>query len=314
MHETRGILPHGWLGFELSVLRRLKFRSAALPFGGEPYLGTYLKSWGIQVFANDIAQWSYTKAVAFIENNDELLTEEDVDIVIDDAYVPERHLNNPALAKWFNDTDACWLDNVRQRAENMASPIKRSLALSLGMDVGDFILSFDQETRGLRQPLSLSEVFKRAWKVLPGPINNGRESKGASHEARDFVAEQHPELLFLRLPSARGQREKRPGRNLTSWREEWVRGRGDFWQEIDGLRAGRLGAPVETKLQYLSFLEDLLHVASHIPVWAIGYTENGFLSANEVVESVSRIRKVDTVYTKDFSELTGARAVMLTAS
>ena len=28
--------PNGWLNFELSVLRRLKFSSIALPFTGEP--------------------------------------------------------------------------------------------------------------------------------------------------------------------------------------------------------------------------------------------------------------------------------------
>src|ERR1051325_9405949 len=35
----------GWLGFELNVLRRLKFGSVALPLTGEPHLGQYLKRW-----------------------------------------------------------------------------------------------------------------------------------------------------------------------------------------------------------------------------------------------------------------------------
>ena len=45
----------GWLGFELSVLRRLKFRSVALPLAGEPNLGLYLKRWDARVAANDPA-------------------------------------------------------------------------------------------------------------------------------------------------------------------------------------------------------------------------------------------------------------------
>ena len=41
----------GWLGFELSVLRRLKFGSVALPLAGEPNLGRYLKRWDARVQA-----------------------------------------------------------------------------------------------------------------------------------------------------------------------------------------------------------------------------------------------------------------------
>ena len=35
-----------WLGFELSVLRRLDFHSIAIPFAGQPDLGWYLKILG----------------------------------------------------------------------------------------------------------------------------------------------------------------------------------------------------------------------------------------------------------------------------
>src|SRR2546430_13410299 len=70
----------GWLGFELSVLRRLKFGSVALPLAGEPGLGLYLKRWNARVAANDPAQWAWIKSQAFIENNCERLTEADLEI------------------------------------------------------------------------------------------------------------------------------------------------------------------------------------------------------------------------------------------
>ena len=40
--------PNGWLAFELSVLRRLKFSSIALPFTGDPDLCVYLKRWKVR--------------------------------------------------------------------------------------------------------------------------------------------------------------------------------------------------------------------------------------------------------------------------
>jgi hypothetical protein len=305
--------PSSWLAFELGVLRRLRFRSAALPFTGEPYLGLYLKRWGVRVAANDIAEWAHIKSTAFIENNAEQLSESDVEILLKDAYVPREKLNNPSLTKWFNDTDACWFDNLRHHALSFDSPTRRALALSLGMMVGDYALSFGEETRHLRGPLSLPGAFRRVWQIQPSLVNNSQRNKSENREAKQFVAEQHDtEMLFIRLPRPRSRHERRRTA-LSSWREEWLLGGDDFWDDAEKALAGRLGAPVETKQQYLSFVEDLLQTAAHISKWAIAHTENGFISTNDLVETVNRVRRVDSIYSKDFSELTAARATIITA-
>src|ERR687889_716221 len=111
-------LPEGWLAFELSILRRLQFRSVALPFSGE--------------------------------------------------------------------TDAWWFDNVRANVENLESPAKRALALDLGMMTGDYALSFEEETRELRQPLS--RVFRRLWDTAPAPFDNRQRNAAANKDAREFLA------------------------------------------------------------------------------------------------------------------------------
>ncbi|HLL75191.1 MAG TPA: hypothetical protein VK421_07970, partial [Pyrinomonadaceae bacterium] len=63
-----------------------------------------------------------------------------------------------------------------------------------------------------------------------------------------------------------------------------------------------------------SFVEDLVRAAAHVPAWAVSHVDGGRLPAEELVEALRQVRKVDTVYTKDFSEFAGARAVMITAS
>jgi hypothetical protein len=303
----------GWLAFELGVLRRLKFSSVALPFTGEPYLSVHLKRWKARVAANDPMIWSFTKATALVENYAERLTESDLSIVLQDAYVPRDKMDNPALAKWFNESDAWWLDNVRFNAERLDSEYKRATALTVGMMVGDYALSFDKETRLLRQPLSLSKVFIQLNKVLPLPYDNSLRNRSSNQDVRMFVAErQHTDLLFLRLPPPVWQSE--PFREtLAGWREEWLRGGDDFWNDLNHQLAGKLGAPVQSKQQYLGFVEDLLRTASHIPIWAIAQTENGFISSEELVETVGRIRRVDAIYTKDFSDLLGVRTAIITA-
>ncbi|HYV25287.1 MAG TPA: hypothetical protein VE969_08610 [Pyrinomonadaceae bacterium] len=304
----------GWLGFELSVLRRLRFNSAALPLSGEPNLAHYLKRWDSRVAANDPAQWAWIKSQAFVENNSDILTEDDIEAVLEDAYVPGAYFRNPTLLTWFNETDAWWFDNVRANAERLTSQYKRALVLAIGMSVGDYVFSFNLDTRDLRQPLSLSNVFRRLWHTAMPPINNLRRNVSSNLSARAFLAETlDTDLMFLRLPRPARSNDSRNTRVL-NWREEWIRqGRG-FWSEVSKDGNGKLDAYVETKEQYLSMIEDLLQTAAHLPLWAIEAVSDGFVSTDELVECVSETRKIDAIYTKDFSDLLGVQSVIVTAA
>ena len=307
------VYHNGWMAFELGVLRRLEFDSVALPFTGEPNLAIQLKQWKVRVAANDSMLWSVTKALALIENYKECLTDEELDEVLADAYFPRDERENPGLLKWFNEADAWWFDTLRLNAERLDSEYKRALVLTLGMMVGDYVLSFDEQTRELRQPLALGDVFRRVMKLMPTPTDNGLNCKAFNQDTRSFLAErQHTGLLFLRLPPPvlHVDAATEP---IFGWREEWLRGSDDFWFELEKARTGKLGSRVQSKQQYLGFVEDLLRTAAHISSWAIAHTENGFISTDELVETVSRIRRVDAVYSKDFSDLLGVRASILTA-
>jgi hypothetical protein len=303
---------NGWLGFELGVLRRLKFESVALPFTGEPELIVRLKSWRVRVAANDPMVWSYTKALALVENNTEKLREPHLEMLLDDAYIPREKLGNPALLKWFNETDAWWFDNVRFNAEHL-EPYKRALALTAAMMVGDYVLSFNEQTRSLRQPLALSDTFRTMLASLPEPHDNSMRNKTTNQDVRSFVAERHhTDLLFLRLPTPLTQTATTRD-PIESWREEWLRGGDDFWLDLERSQKARLGSRVQSKQQYLGFVEDLVRTASHIPTWAIAHTENGFISNEELVDKVNRVRKVSTIYSKDFSDMLGVRASLIVA-
>jgi hypothetical protein len=312
VYVTPAAFPNGWLNFELSVLRRLKFSSIALPFTGEPNVGLQLKRWKVRVAANDPMIWAYTRATALVENDSERLAEVDIEALLDDAYVPRERLDNPSLLNWFNETDAWWFDNVRFNAERLDHEYKRALALSLGMMVGDYVLSFTSESRLLREPFSLSRVFRHFAESLPFPHDYSLRSKATNQDARAFVAERrHTDLLFLRLPAPIPPQPAQ--HNAFAWREEWLQGRDDFWDDFEKSQAGKLGSRVQSKQQYLGLVEDLLHTAAHLPAWAIAHTENGFISTDELVEAISRVRKVDAVYSKDFSDLLGVRAAIVTA-
>src|SRR5688572_5520447 len=200
MHGQTKTSPKSWLAFDLNVLRRLKFESAALPFSEQPALGTYLKRWGVRVAANDPMQSAWTNSLAQVANGGERLSSDDVNLVLEDAYVPGYRLQNQALPTWFGETDSWWFDNVRRNIDRLPSPMSRAIALSIGLATGDYVFAFKDETRELRQPLST--VFRRLWSIQPEPFTNGQENTCQNKTADDFIAETRADLMFLRLPAA----------------------------------------------------------------------------------------------------------------
>lgn len=310
MHGQTKISPKSWLAFDLNVLRRLTFSSVAMPFTEQTALGTYLKRWNVKVAANDPLLSSYTRAFAYIPNGSETLTNEDVEVVLEDVYVPGYQLSNEGLLAWFGETDAWWFDNVKRNLSRLQTPTKQAIASTIVLATGDYALSFDKNTRELRQPLS--NVFRRLWSIQPVPFNNGLENTSANRIADDFVVETQSDLLFLRLPHPHAQ-SQRTHLGRSAWREEWLRGGNDFWPELESSLHGRLGAATETKSQYLHLLEETLKRASHIKKWAIAHVEDGFIQTQDIADTIAGIRRVDTVFTKDFSELTGTKAVIITA-
>jgi len=301
---------NGWLAFELSVLNRIRFRSVTIPFAGTHDLGTHLKRAGIRVLANDPLRSSFTECLAHIGNDGETLAREDLSVVLEDAYVPQYELRNPSLRNWFSETDAWWFDNVRTNIERLGSERLKALALSVGMETGDYVLSFNDETRKLRQPLS--KVYERLAQLEDEPAGNGEDNVCKCTDPIDFTAESYTDLFFLRLPEARkGALRDSLGRQ--AWKEAWVRGEDSFWGSLESGLQGRLGSHIETRSQYLEMITNALETAGHIKRWAIEHVEDGFIHTQDIIDIISGIRKVDTVYTKDFSELTGKKAVIITA-
>lgn len=303
-------VPKSWLAFDLNVLRRLKFSTAAIPITDQPALGAYLKHWKVRVAANDPLRSASTRAQVYIANNRQRLSAAEVNVVLEDAYVPGYRYQNPGLTAWFNETDSWWFDNVRRNIDKLSAPMSRSIAADLVFAAGDYVLSFKEETRELRQPLS--NVFRRLWSVQPPPFENHETNTCDNKSVDSFIAETPAELMFLRLPSAHTQ-GMRSFLGRSAWREEWIRAGNDFWSVLEAEFNGRLGSPTETKSQYIHQLDETLRRATHIRNWAIAHVETGFIQTQDIVDCVSEIRRVDCVYTKDFSELTGAKAVIITA-
>jgi hypothetical protein len=282
------------LGFEASVLRQIEFRSIAIPFCNLSRLDWYLKAWGKLIFANDPRAWAGTAARAMVEAR-EPLSEDHIMRVLEDVYVPGAKLANPELRRWFGETDAWWMDNLRRNIDALEDETLRAQAMVLGMKTGDYALSFDEETRDLRRPLT-TVFWRLAGRAFIGPAGH-LHNRGYNLPAEDFLKRARADLLYMSLPIAHTQASGAEAR--AEWRESWVR------QATGEGNAKQLMAAPQSKQAYLALIDRLLRSGSHIRTWAIGYQEIGLASASDIVELIKEYRSVRATYSKDLTEVAG---------
>jgi hypothetical protein len=282
--------PKTILGFEASVLRQIEFRSIAIPYWSTARLDWYLKAWDKQIFANDPSAWRSMAARAMVQSLGPL-TEDQISRVLDDVYVPGARLSNRSLTHWFSEPDAWWLDNLRRNIEKLEEEAQ-PLATLIGMQTGDYALSFDDATRDLRQPLTTA-FWRLAGRAVTLPGRGRNQTSNLPVE--EFIRHTKANLLYLKLPPVVACSSDTSPRH--SWRESWVRG-GEPEAEV-------LAPAPQSKSAYLTSVDKLLRMAGHFDVWAIGYQENGPATAHEIAELIKEHRPVRVSYSKDLTEVIG---------
>jgi len=284
------------LGFQASVLRQLEFRSIAVPFWSEARLDWYLKAWGKLIFANDPRGWAGVVARANVEAS-QPLGEDTITRVLEDVYIPGVRLANPDLRRWFGETDAWWMDNLRRNIEALDDQVMRAQALTLGLHTGDYALSFDEETLDLRRPLT-TVYWRLAGRAFVGPAGQPH-NRSFNQPAEDFIKHARADLLYLRSPASHTEHGGAEARS--QWREAWVSGPASH--ETDGGSKGP--TPPQSKQSYLASLDRLLRPAANFRTWAVEYQEPGLATAQDIIELIKEYRPVKATYSKDVTEVAG---------
>jgi hypothetical protein len=323
---------HGWLsspyntksllGFEVSVLRHVEFRSIAIAFAGWSRLAWYLKAWGRQILSNDPRSWAAAVSRALLEPHSPL-TDEQISDLLHDIYVPGTRLGNPELRTWFGETDSWWMDNLRRKIDQ-ADPAVRERALLLGLQTGDYAQSFSGDASELKRPLTT--VFKELAGELAVGFFGHPTSRAFNLPVEQFIASARADLLFLNLPPGQAQISGAFGRS--AWREAWVNGSivasalpGS--NSLNGLRADSevretnvsdgdwshdallLATRAQSKQTYLAMVDRHLASARAIKKWAIECRDIGLASASDISDLIKRHRAVRAIYSKDLTEVAG---------
>jgi hypothetical protein len=283
------------LGFEVSVLRQLPFETIAIAFSGDAKLDWYLKLFRKRVLANDSRTWAAIAARAAIET-DAHLSDEQINRLLEDIYIPGTRLTNPHLTTWFRETDAWWLENLRRNINELPDDRLQAEAFVLGMQTGDYALSFHDATLDLRRPLS--KVFLQLAKQYHTGAASHSQNRSFNLPPQEFLRQARADLLYLNLPPARTETGGAQARS--TWRESWVTGRADSATDTT-----KELSSLTSKHSYLLKVDEYLRASAHIKRWAIGCQEIGLTSARDLSELIKEHRPIRATYSKDVSEVAG---------
>jgi hypothetical protein len=284
------------LGFQASVLRQLEFRSIAIPFWSELRLDWYLKAWGKVIYVNDPRAWAGAIARAHVEAVNPL-GEETISRILEDVYIPGTRLTNSDLRRWFGETDAWWMDNLRRNIESLDDQVMRAQALTLGLQTGDYALSFNEKTLELRRPLT-TVFWRLAGRAFAGPAGQPH-NRAFIQPVEEFIKHSRADVLYLRSPSS--QTELGGAQARSDWREAWVSGAATQ----EPVRVTRSAALPQSKQAYLAVLDRLFRTAINFKRWAIEYQEPGLATAQDIIELIKEYRPVKATYSKDVTEVAG---------
>jgi hypothetical protein len=280
------------LGFQVSVTRQVDFRTIAIPFCGRADLVRYLAALGKQVLSNDPRPWAALAGRAALESD--ALTDEQVFAVLQDTYIPGPRMSNAALREWFGEADAWWMDNLRRQA--LQEPSIQDQALLLGMQAGNYAISFGQSHAELKRPLTV--IFRELAANSGAMPATHPHNRAYNLPVQQFLRDARADLMYLNLPCGQAEFGGPPGR--PAWQDTWLLGHAPAADDHS-----QLATLPQSKKAYLEMVDRILASAARIRNWAVECRDTGLASARDISDLIKTHRAIRATYSKDLTEVAG---------
>ncbi len=268
-------------------------------FLGSAAVSLFAKAQGFRVFSNDIAERSFIAGKALIENNQTLLTADDLHRLFFAQGNNNHFIETEYSPDVFTSRHAAFLDTAFANATTSLlkllllkyvfairpySKFSSPNAFNRPMQEGRFDEIKSTYTKhikdNLKPPLTILE--DEAEKVNTGIFSNGHENKVSKSDVFDFIEKAEGDVLYLDPPYA----------GTLAYENEYA--------VIDRILGGQvLGKSLFSDDSGVEALDKLLAKCQKFPLWVISFgNAGGKNDLGHLVEIVSKYRKCQA---KEFS-------------
>lgn len=299
MGSKNSLLEHIW-----SVASQFEFDSVTDLFSGSGVVSYMFKAQGKQVVANDYMAMSAAFTKALIENNNTILTEKDVDKLLNTKVETDNFVSNKFKGIYFDDTDNAFIDHMRASIPLLRNKYKQSLAMSAlirscmkkrprGIFTYTGLDKYDDGRKDLK--LTLEEHFSDAVEVYNNAVfNNSQKNKSRQGDA--LTTRIKSDLVYIDPPYYSPHSDN-----------EYIR----RYHFVEGLARDWKGVEIQEHTKTKKFKNyptpfssrkgahdafDLLFKKHRDSIIIVSYSSNSLPTKDEMLEILSRHKKnVDVV-------------------
>lgn len=203
MGSKANLLRHIW-----GVASQFEFNSVADIFSGSGIVSYMFKAQGKEVFSNDYMAFSSTFTKALVENNKTVLTDNDLNKLINMEVESDNFVIETFKDIYFNDEDNAFIDQLRTAIPLLKNKNKQSLAMASliracmkrrprGIFTYTGLDRYDDGRRDLQ--LTLKEHFLEAVKLYNNAVfDNGKQNKSRNGDA--MTSRRKADLVYIDPP------------------------------------------------------------------------------------------------------------------
>lgn len=289
-------------GWVWDVLAEREFTSFYDAFGGSAHVGSFFKTRGYQVFASDILQTHYWRAVALIQNNQAILTPTHYQSILQDSG------SSSDFELWadhyFTKDEAHllgqWWHNINNDPEFNQSIELKAMAYSAVYLTMGYWLNFNQMYLQSK-PQSPDEILRHYVQYLNGlVIDNEMQNRIYHTDATRFVSQLPADVLWINPPAMSGFRDtNRKTELMECWTQRVTQINLMGMVEDDG--QPHLGQTFNSGADYLEAFAQFLDAAEESSIWVIAHSDRLGVSLAELESVVSERRSIDEKHSLDIA-------------
>lgn len=275
-------------------------------FSGSQSVAYYLKQRGFKTYTNDFLNFNNQIGLALIENNNVILTDDDINNIIqpieNDHFIEKMYCN-----LFFEKDDCVFLDNCRANIEKM-SIYKKALAFSIinramtrKITMGHFAhtkaIEYMHNDERIKRNKSLVIPLKEIFlELLPSyndaVFDNGKENKSFCDDALNILPHlKDIDLIYIDPPYCTSHADYQ---NFYHLLETYV----NKWTDktyINSIKRyePRIYSGFDKKCDVIHSFEKLFELSKDIPHWLISYNNRSYPNIDIFKNMIDKYKDVE---------------------
>ncbi len=299
---------HRLLRWIHQVLSTLNFDTAVDAFSGSGCVGYLLKSMGKEVITNDFLRFSYTIAMAAIENSQTTLSSDDVAMLMENDPNHDDFIERTYSGIFYTPAELRFLDLLSWNVRKLDDSYKRALALAAAVRAcvkrqprGVFTIAgnlekYDDGRRDLRLPLR--EHFPEQVQVYNDAVfDNDRVNRALCGDVFDLDVE--ADLVYMDPPYV-----PRADDNCYIKRYHFLEGLVTYWEGLEILEETKV-KKIRKRYTPFSYRRDATDAFERMfekfkdSLIVLSYSSNGYPNLETLVGLMHEAKGDVQVYAKE---------------